>query len=196
MFGLYLFKSGFSGDNPPLELDLGYLNCLKLKFIWISRYLLEDQFFLHEYEKIIHADIRTRLDIQYKANNITLQQLQLDIPVIDYHSIAMNTFHEEHVLKGRPVVIKNYNFNATNEWTAEYISTNYGNHTVAVVNMNTSVTFNCLLSEFYEMSVRGDPVYIRVSSGLFDKYPVSRIYLLYKIYMYSLAHTFTLSLYI
>ena len=174
-FGLFLFRSGFSGDAPPLDLDLGYYNCLKLKFIWISRFLMEDQFLLSTYEKQIHADIRKRLDIQYRVNNITAKELHLNIPVVDFNTISAELFHQEYVLNGRPVVIKNYNFNATNEWTAEYISTHYGNHTVAVVNMNTSVTFNCLLSDFYQMSLRGDPVYIRVSSGLFDKYPVSML---------------------
>lgn len=131
-FGLALFNRGLSLDPPPLDINIGYANELQLKFIWLSRWFIEDQFLFSNYEKKIHDSIYHNLITQYEQNNWTEKDLITSIPTFDFKDITSDEFLKEYVQKGIPVVIKNFQNKAYNLWSTEYFHNKYGNHVIEV----------------------------------------------------------------
>jgi hypothetical protein len=176
-FGAALLMDGFSGNGPPVNIDIGYENNIQLKFIWLSRYFAQDQFLFSEYEQSVFHDIERRLKKQYKERNYDLDQnnpnLNLKIDEIDYADIKSGKidFLNMYVRSGIPVVIKNFQNKASREWTPKYFATKYPNHVCDVINTSSVTTQTTTLAEFYSKSVNGEPLYLRSLSNIFDVDP-------------------------
>jgi GTP-dependent phosphoenolpyruvate carboxykinase len=156
-----------------MELNIGYSNNLKLKAIWLSRYFLRDQFLLSDMERVIQQDIYDRITQQYKAQNIHLpQDIIFNITEIDFNNIDNVNFLDNYVRRGIPVVIKNFNNKASKVWSPQYFRETYGEHSVEVINTSSVKSLRSTLREFYELSMQGEPLYLRSLSDIFDKHPV------------------------
>ena len=171
-FGGSLFSTGLGGNAPPVELDAGYYILLQLKFIWISRFFLQDQFLFVATEKRIHADIDGRLRRQFDAMQFPQEHFEVSIPTYDWRTMSLEGFLNEHVRKGRPAVIKNFNISGAAEWTPEFLSANYGDYVVSAVNMSTESSMAVTLAQLYQLARGGDPLFARGASGVFDIFPV------------------------
>lgn len=172
-FGASLLFDGLSGDSPHpyLDVDIGYLNNLKLKGIWLSRYFLKDQFLLKDAEAVVHHDIINRLTAQYKRQNLTTASIIKRVPTFRWGDIDRDTFFREYVQKGVPVVIKGFPSNAVKVWTPEYFAAHYGDHKIDVINTSAVQSISSTLSDFVRLSAVGEPLYLRSLSDIFDKHP-------------------------
>lgn len=177
-FGAALLMDGFSGGRPPINIDIGYENNLQLKFIWLSRYFVQDQFLFAEHEQRVFKDIERRLRKQYKERNYHLNQhnpnLNLAMAEVNYADIASGKVDmlKQYVRPGVPVVIKNFTHStAVQQWSAEYFATKYPKHVCDVINTSSVSTQSITLAEFYTQSAAGEPLYMRSLSNIFDVDP-------------------------
>lgn len=133
-WGLSLIKSGFSGDKPLFELDIGYSNELTMKFIYLSRYFMQDQFLFESWANDVLTRIKDRLEKQYQANNWTEETLTTPVPVIEWGSLTPEEFYTQYVKPGKVVVLRHVPSKAAELWTTQYFAEHYGNHIVDVIN--------------------------------------------------------------
>jgi len=170
-FGLALLAPGYSGDAPPVELDIGYANDLQMKGIYLLRFFLKDQFLLSSVEAKIHQDIQNRLEKQYKALGWTKKDLTLSIPTVQWGSITAEEFFTQYAQLGRPVIIKGFSSHAVKHWSAEYFKTKYGDYKIEVINISSIAPIRTTIGEFVDMSSKGEPLYLRSLSDIFDVHP-------------------------
>lgn len=170
-FGASLFFDGLSGDPPPLPLDIGYWNNLKLKGIWLSRYFLKDQFLWKTEEETIHRNIIERVATQYKRLNLNESSIISQVPTFKWSDIDKETFFKEYVQKGAPVIIKGFPSKAAKVWSPDYFAANYGDHKIDVINTSAVQSISSTMSDFVRLSAAGEPLYLRSLSDIFDKHP-------------------------
>ena len=171
-FGFALLFKGISGDPPIVDIDIGYLNELELKFIWLSRLLYQDQFLFENEVKRIHKNIQSRLELQYDKLNYPKQNFIIPVDTYDCHNISVHSFYHHYVLNGRPLVLKNCSFPARDLWNISYFKDHYGDITVDVLNMSSVSSVSLSMKRFYELTALGEPLYIRTYTSIFDKHPV------------------------
>ena len=80
-------------------------------------------------------------------------------------------FLDNYVRSGVPVVIKNFSNKAIRDWSAQYFAEKYPNHLADVINTSSVTTQQATLSEFFEKSSKGEPLYLRSLSNIFDVDP-------------------------
>lgn len=168
-FGGALLADGFSGDGPPVKIDIGYHNNLQLKFIWLTRFFVQDQFLFVDWEKYVFGDIESRLRSQYERENYP--SLDLKIDTINWDDIDHVQFLDYYVRRGVPVVIKNFKNEATGKWSAEYFAKTYPNHNCEVINTSSVTAQRETIADFFAKSSQGAPLYLRSLSNIFDVDP-------------------------
>jgi hypothetical protein len=148
-FFLSLFHpAGFTVPSPYVpDLDMGSSNLLQLKFIYLARYLLADQFLLDSYAQKILKDIERRLELQ--VNPADLEALQnLSVPTVQWNEITADEFHNRYVLKSVPVILKNVPSAAKELWAPEYFAAKYGGHEFEVSHVNNLSTLRMNFSRY------------------------------------------------
>lgn len=156
-FNNYFFLSLFSTDgftklnNLLPSLNMGNNNLLQLKFIYILRYLLKEQFLYENKVQIILKNIENNLIKQFQENNWNYNQFDnIPVPTYDWNNITSKEFHQNFVIPGIPVIIKNFPSKAKDLWTPEFFSNNYGEHEIEVANTNILSTLRMNISRYFE----------------------------------------------
>lgn len=170
-FGGALLMDGFSADRPQFDIDIGYWNNLKLKGIWLGRYFLQDQFAFKQLELKVQSNILQRLTAQYKERGIDKSSLISPVAAFRWGDIDQDTFFKDYVQKGVPVVIKGFPSKAAKEWTPAYFAKHYGDHKIDVIDTLAVRSVNSTISDFVQRSSKGEPLYLRSLSDIFDKHP-------------------------
>jgi hypothetical protein len=140
-FFLGLFHpAGFTVPSPYVpKLDMGSSNLMQLKFIYLARYLLADQFLLDSYAQGILKDIERRLELQVSPTELDALQ-NLSVPTVQWDEITAEEFHNRFVLKSVPVILKNVPSAAKELWSPEYFAETYGGHEFEVSHVNNLST--------------------------------------------------------
>lgn len=170
-FFVSLFFNGFSGSkypNPFLpSLEMGSLNLLKLKLIYVARYVFEDQFLLQDMVDVINVDIEKRLHDQYAANNWRPHHFDnVPVPSAKWGQISEDDIFEKFILPGIPFILKNVPSQARDKWTPEYFAQKYGSHNVDVINTHALSVLNMNISRYVDAhrpEVCNRPQYLIVS---------------------------------
>ena len=181
-FFFSLFGNGFTYDQNDDSilpvLDMGYFNMLKLKLIYVSRYIGRDQFLFNDYANNILEDIDKRLSVQFKENNWDLKKMsEIPVPTVDFSEVESVPIYENFVKKGIPFVVKNVPSRAAKTWNPTYFAENYGKHSISVINTTDVEVLQMTMSEYVESQQEGNnngALYIRALSDIFDDYPVRR----------------------
>ena len=159
---------------------MGYFNTLKLKLIYVARYIFEDQFLFAHETALIHEDIAKRLDAQYAENNWKVHQFDnVPVPSAEWGKVSAKDVFEKYVLPGIPFVLRNVPSAARDKWSPEYFAEKYGHHTIDVINTHEMSVLTMNMSRYVEAhrpegdAERGNATwYVRALSDIFDSYPV------------------------
>jgi hypothetical protein len=151
-FFLSLFYDGFTPPSPYVpDLDMGASNLLKLKLIYVMRYLCSDQFLFQDTANGVLSDIEARLDSQYKANGWNYSSFEnVPVPSFDWKDISADQFYEQFVLRGIPVVLKNVPSASSELWSPDFFADQYGSHEFDVINVNSVSTLRMNFSRYVE----------------------------------------------
>jgi hypothetical protein len=149
-FFLSLFYDGFTRPSPYVpNLDMGSSNLLKLKLTYVLRYLCSDQFLFQDTVNGILKEIEMKLESQYQANGWNSSSFEsIPVPTFDWKDISADQFHEQFVVPGVPVVLKNVPSVSTELWSPEFFSEEYGSHELDVINVNSLSTLRMNFSRY------------------------------------------------
>jgi hypothetical protein len=149
-FFLSLFFDGFTPTNNQLPiLDMGSTNLLKLKLIYVARFLGMNQFLFSEIANDTLADIERRLEAQFLANGWDSSTFDnLDVPSMRWGEIDPETFLKTCVIPGIPCIIKDVPSGARDKWNPAYFASHYGQHNIEVINTNTVSVLQMNISRY------------------------------------------------
>lgn len=169
-FGASLLAAGFSEDTPEWSLDIGYLNEMQMKIIYLSRYLFRDQFLFQSWEHDVHSTIANRLGAQYEKNGWDESTLTTAVPTVEWDSISTNVdkFFNDFVKPGKVVVVRHVPSKAVTTWSTDYFAAQYGDHLVDVINTSSVRPVPSMkLADFVSAS-KSESLYLRSLSDIFD----------------------------
>lgn len=123
-FFFSLVMNGFTATNPYVPvLDMGEANLLKMKLIYVARYIFRDQFLFSSIADGVLSNIEARLDRQFAANGWTNETFaNLPVPSAKWGEIEPKEYLSKYVLQGIPFILKDVPSEARDNWSPEYLA--------------------------------------------------------------------------
>lgn len=153
-----LFLPGFSfpykSSELLPELDMGVWNVIKMKWIYVLRYFMKDQFYLQQDSYYILKNVESRLTKQFAMNGWTEETFaNIPVPSFQADNITSREFFDQYVKMGIPVILKNFSSIARDNWSPNYFSRLAGDHVIDVINTTAISSVRMSLSEFEQSQV-------------------------------------------
>lgn len=164
--GLWLQES-LTSHPPSTFVPLGYWNSLQLKMIYVSRYVMRDNFIFEDWMNDVHQVILKDFEARGLKKD---QDVEFAIPSFEYKDADLKFLFEEYVMTGRPVVLRNVNVKAM-QWTADNLKERFGSFETPMRCMNGSVVKQTLGQYVDSREKEDPPCYFDNNANLFEAYP-------------------------
>jgi hypothetical protein len=176
---LIQFKTGIHGYfglglliHEPLSpvpisnyVRLGYVNSLQLKFIYVMRKWMEDNFLFDDWLSSVHNNILE----DFERRNVPKDENSLfEIPSFEMNEIDPQKFYSDYVKMGRPVILKKVLDIPAMSWTPDIIAERAGDFSTTTRCMDGS-TRKWTLGEY--IASRNDtehPCYFDNNAEIFE----------------------------
>lgn len=163
--GLLIFEP-LNPDPVSDYVKMGYFRSLKFKFIYVSRFLMKDNFLFENWLGDLQKDFLHELEASGARKG---SESTYDIPTFDYNDMDPMVFFSQYVRRGKPCILKNAPIKAM-KWTADNLASRAGDFTTSMRCMDGSVR-KYSLAEYVASRSGKDACYFDNNANIFEAYP-------------------------